>query len=98
MAAALIAVWARLLGNHCTGRDVYQFYLRSPGWMLTKAIRKSDHCKRCKSSRRLELHHKRYDWHNRHKIIRWIMPNLFDPMETLCNKDHRKEHGYGKRI
>ena len=73
---------------------IYRLYLKSPGWKLTRKLRKRDRCrvKKCKITRPLHLHHKSYRWHNKHKILRWILPNLSDPMETLCGYHHEMRH------
>lgn len=92
MLASLLTVWAWLR----MPRETYRDYLKSPGWALTKAVRKNWKCARCGTWKRLQLHHREYTWHNRHKIIRFILPNLFDEMETLCDFHHGKEHGHGK--
>jgi len=70
---------------------IYRLYLKSPGWRVTRSIRKDDKCAKCKSTIRLELHHDSYGWHNANKVIRWIFPNLVDPMRTLCRDCHSKE-------
>ena len=74
--------------------NTYDNYLRSVGWRMTKRIRKKKTCEHCNRRKRLELHHWRYDWHNANRLTRFIFPNLFDPMSTLCNSCHRKVHKY----
>lgn len=73
-------------------RLVYRLYLLSPGWRVTRWMRKGEACERCEAETRLELHHRGYGWHNRNRFWRWIFPNLIDPMETLCADCHRLEH------
>jgi len=72
----------------------YQEYLQSPGWRMTRWLRKADRCAECWSIYRLELHHVSYRWHNSWKIAKWFIPNLWDEMKTLCNSCHNKEHGF----
>ncbi len=71
---------------------IYRLYLVSPGWKLTRLIRKKDRCWRCWSLTSLELHHDSYRWHNKHTILRWLIPNLWDAMRTLCKDCHGLEH------
>lgn len=76
---------------------LYRLYLHSPGWKLTRWLRKRNRCAMCWKLTRLELHHIRYDWHNRHLVLRWIVPNLWDEMKTLCDYHHRAEHQKGRQ-
>lgn len=89
MLSALLAGWVILLHRDGT----YQDYLSSFGWRFTKALRKRGKCQQCGTRTRLQLHHLSYDWHNRNPLIRDYVPNLFDPMETLCDYHHGKAHG-----
>lgn len=77
---------------HLSAKEIYRRYLKSPGWAWTKRIRKDGKCARCPATTKLELHHQSYSWHNRHEWLRWIFPNLFDPMVTLCDYHHEMEH------
>lgn len=96
MLSALALGWAYVLRPPLTwGQIAYRLYLKSPGWLLTKALRKRDTCQQCGSRQRLELHHEAYDWHNRWRVVRWFVPNLYDPMKTLCRTHHGKAHGKG---
>jgi hypothetical protein len=73
---------------------LYWLYLRSPGWAATKRLRKRVQCHEVGCYQKpLNLHHKSYDWHNAHPVLRYLIPNLIDPMETLCRRHHRKAHG-----
>jgi hypothetical protein len=71
----------------------YRWYLRSPGWWLTKVLRKRGKCERCGDRKRLHLHHVEYDWHNRHEMLRFVTPNMSDRMQTLCARHHAEAHG-----
>ena len=74
-------------------QEEYQEYLNeSPGWRYTKFWRKDCKCAECGARARLELHHNSYRWHNKHKILRWFLPNLSDPVETLCQYHHEMRH------
>lgn len=70
----------------------YSEYLASYGWRLTKWLRKRSECQQCGETERLELHHKSYKFHNAHPRLRMYIPNMSDPMETLCRKCHAKAH------
>ena len=69
---------------------MYSLYLRSWGWRMTKFLRKRTACQVCGTTKRLELHHDEYQWHNRHSFLRWIVPNMRDKMRTLC-RDHHEQ-------
>lgn len=71
----------------------YARYLTSPGWDMTKWLRKDCKCAYCGARARLELHHQSYTWHNAHPRLRWWFPNMFDPMLTLCDYHHARAHG-----
>ena len=81
-----------LIPQNVLARFVYRLYLQSPGWRLTRTLRKTKFCSKCGYPKRLELHHDTYDWHNRYKVLRWLFPNLSDRMRTLCDRCHRLEH------
>ena len=92
LSALLFGWWYALRPK---GVEAYHQYLQSPGWALTKVLRKQDKCRHCKSATRLELHHVSYKWHNRLGLILWLVPNVFDPMKTLCRACHGREHKKG---
>lgn len=78
-------------------RWIYRnLYMRSLGWKWTKALRKSDRCKKCKCiTYPLHLHHLEYKWHNRHPLLTFFFPNLWDKMQTLCQYHHELAHKKG---
>ncbi|SRR6266545_5228249 len=69
------------------GQKVYQEYLESDHWqrLRKKAIDRDKGCLRCRSNRRLQVHHKMYrgSWFD----------TLLSDLETLCRSCHKNEHG-----
>lgn len=78
---------------------VYRYvYMLSPGWSLTKALRKGSSCQQCGQTEGvLHLHHEEYRWHGQHPFLTMFVPNLWDPMKTLCQRCHRLAHSNEKR-
>jgi len=92
MLASIVYGWWWLRRPRYTPKEAYQRYLQSPGWRWTKAIRKQKRCVKCKATTNLQLHHLSYFWHNV-MFFREYVPNLLDPMETLCRTHHAAQHG-----
>lgn len=73
---------------------IYRYvYMPSPGWAMTKFLRKRRECQQCGTGEGiLHLHHEEYCWHGRHPFLTMIFPNLWDRMKTLCQRCHRLAH------
>lgn len=95
MTADLLTALSLAFGWWLLRNAGYDGYLRSPGWKLTRILRKRGRCAKCKTGARLELHHESYWWHNRLKVLFYLLPNLLDPMVTLCASHHAQAHGKG---
>ena len=42
---------------------IYRFYLQTPGWQITRWLRKRKYCKKCGSTEALHLHHENYPFY-----------------------------------
>lgn len=68
------------------GYESYADYLRSPYWLAIRERvleRDERRCRKCKSRKRLSVHHRRYWWIGREKL---------DELVTLCPSCHLAEH------
>lgn len=84
--------WETLLSKKIGGSSYYQKYLKEEYWInLRSKILKRDNyeCKKCKSKKNLQIHHKKY---------RGFYKELPKDLITLCNMCHRYEHSYIKKI
>jgi hypothetical protein len=70
----------------------YQDYLSSRAWRFTKWLRKDSKCAECNATKRLQLHHEEYTWHNKNPRLRMWLPNILDEMVTLCDYHHEMRH------
>lgn len=64
-------------------------YMHSPGWAMTKFLRKRGYCNRCGARKNLHLHHHDYRGYS---VLAFVLPDLFSQMETLCQRHHAQEH------
>ena len=81
MTADLLTALSLAFGWWLLRNAGYDGYLRSPGWKLTRILRKRGRCAKY--------------WHNRLKALFYLLPNLLDPMVTLCASHHAQAHGKG---
>lgn len=56
---------------------VYRFYLLTPGWALTRTLRKGRKCQRCRATKWLQLHHVEYPFFNVWYRLFWLAIGLW---------------------
>lgn len=77
-------------------RWIYRnLYLKSPGWQLTRWLRKDRKCAKCKHGYPLHLHHLDYRGYHRLGILAFILPDTISKMQTLCARHHAMAHKKG---
>jgi hypothetical protein len=71
--------------------ELYRAYLNTPEWKAIRmeiiSVKKC--CERCKSTYRLEVHHKSY---------RNLFNEGLNDLELLCNTCHKKEHNKPEKV